>query len=133
MRTNPLSRALAISFSFALAALLGIGCSCEENEFDGATACQKLVDAANGVLQTCNKPAVDANDVCLASTDDCSSISGCSAKVDVDACVKLIQARDCGSVELREYAWGTVCTDVLANIKTSCDRTRTGSGDSDDD
>lgn len=133
MRTTSLSRVLAISFSLALAAVLGVGCSCEENEFDGATACQKLVDAANGVLQTCGKPAVDANDVCLASTDDCSSASGCSAKVDVNGCVKHIQALSCDSVQFREYAFGTICSDVLSNIKTSCDRTSTGDSDWDDD
>ncbi|MDI1429730.1 hypothetical protein [Polyangium sorediatum] len=134
MRTNPLSRVLAISFSLGLAALLGVGCSCDEDEFDGATACQKLTDAANGVLSTCGKPAVDENDVCSTSTTNCSSISGCSATVDVDSCVKLIQASSCDDVQIRAYAFQTICADVTNNINIACARSSTGgSSDWDDD
>ncbi len=129
MHTKKNSRALALGFLFAASSLIAIGCSCDDDEFNGADACQKLVDAANGVLSSCGQPALLDTDVCSYSVGDCVGYLGCSPKVDVNACVTAIQGLDCTSVSSRSYASITECAAVLDNIQTAC----SSSGSSDFD
>lgn len=118
MKTKHHARALALLFAFS--AVIAAGCSCDDDEFNGADACQKLVDAANGVLKSCGQPALLDTDVCAHSVGDCVGYLGCSPKVDVNACVTAIQGLDCASVSARSYANVLECTAVLDNIQTAC-------------
>lgn len=127
IKKKPHVSALALFFAFA--AVIAAGCSCDDDEFNGADACQKLVDAANGVLQSCGQPALADTDVCSFSAGDCVGYLGCSPKVDVNACVTAIKTLDCSSVQARSYANILECTAVLENIETAC-APRSG-GDSD--
>ncbi|HRI64718.1 MAG TPA: hypothetical protein PK156_10765 [Polyangium sp.] len=129
MHTKKNPRALALVFLFAASSLIAIGCSCDDDEFNGADACQKLVDAANGVLSSCGQPALLDTDVCSYSVGDCVGYLGCSPKVDVNACVTAIKGLDCTSVSSRSYASVTECAAVLDNIQTAC----SSSGSSDFD
>ncbi|WP_281327640.1 hypothetical protein [Polyangium sp. 6x1] len=126
-----LTRALALTFTLALTALIGVGCSCDEDEFNAKDTCQKLVDAVNGVRAGCNEAPVGALEVCETEIGSCSEGAYCSAKVDVDACVKRIQEFSCMS---SAFSPRTVpeCQDVLGNILGSCGP-ETGGGDDDDD
>lgn len=120
--------ASALALLFAFAAVFAAGCSCDDDEFNGADACQKLVDAANSVLTSCGQPALADTDVCSYSIGDCAGYVGCSPKVDVNACVTAIKALDCSSVSARSYANLTECSGVLDKIQTAC----APSSDSDD-
>ena len=120
MQTKKTSRAFALALLFAASSLIGIGCSCDDDEFNGGDACQKLVDAANGVLSSCGQPALVDTDVCSYSIGDCVGYLGCSPKVDVNACVTAIKGLDCASVSSRSYASVTECAAVLDNIQTAC-------------
>lgn len=119
----------ALALLFAFAAVFAAGCSCDDDEFNGADACQKLVDAANSVLTSCGQAALADTDVCTYSIGDCVGYLGCSPKVDVNACVTSIKALDCSSVSARSYANLTECSAVLDNVKTAC---APSSGSSDD-
>jgi hypothetical protein len=129
MQTKKKSHILSLGIFFAFSAVLIAGCSCDDDEFDGAAACQKLVDAANGVLTSCMMSAAVETDVCSYSTGNCVGYLGCSPKVDVDACVKAIQGMNCDGVSTRSYASVLECQAVLDNIQTAC----SSSGDSDFD
>jgi hypothetical protein len=120
MQIKKKQRAFALAVLSLFSAFIVAGCSCDDDEFDGATACQKLVDAANGVLTSCSLPAVADTDVCSFSIGDCRGYLGCSPQVDVNACVTAIKALDCSSVSARSYANITECTAVLDNIETAC-------------
>jgi hypothetical protein len=130
MQIKKKPHALALILLSLFSAIIVAGCSCDDDEFDGATACQKLVDAANGVLSSCSLPALADTDVCTYSIGDCRGYLGCSPQVDVNACVTAIKALDCNSVSSRSYANITECTAVLDNIQTACSPS---SGDSDFD
>jgi hypothetical protein len=120
MQIKKKQQAFALALLSIFSALIIAGCSCDDNEFDGATACQKLVDAANGVLTGCSMPALADTDVCSFSIGDCRGYLGCSPQVDVNACVTAIKTLDCASVSARSYANITECTAVLENIDTAC-------------
>lgn len=120
MHSKKKTHAFALAFLSLFSAVVIAGCSCDDNEFDGATACQKLVDAANGVLSSCSLPALADTDVCSFSIGDCRGYLGCSPQVDVNSCVTAIKALDCNSVSSRSYANITECAAVLDNIQTAC-------------
>ncbi|MDI3283721.1 hypothetical protein [Polyangium sp. 15x6] len=133
MRMKNLTRALALTFTFALAALIGVGCSCDEDEFNGKDACQKLVDAVNGVRAGCsNLPPVEDSEVCGYETDACNDAGGCSPKVDVEACVKRLQQFSCTDAEAGAYRVAE-CKDVFYNIQLSCSPKSGGNYGGDDD
>jgi len=114
-----LTHAVALAFSFALTALIGMGCSCDEDEFDAKDACQKLVDATNGVLAGCNEPPLGASAVCETEIDSCHENAYCSPKVDVEACVKRLQQKTCVDAKIGPRAYPE-CRDLLGNILGSC-------------
>lgn len=121
MQKARIHHSLVVFVSLVFAGALAFGCSCADDEFNGAEACNKLVDAANAVLSSCGEPAKDSFDVCGHSTDTCSSgLVGCTPKTDVEGCVAAIKALSCGEVQARDYAILTACADVLTNISSSC-------------
>lgn len=129
MQTKKTRHASTLAFFFAFTAVIAAGCSCDDDEFNGADACQKLVDAANSVLTSCGQSALVDTDVCSYSAGDCVGYLGCSPKVDVDACVSAIKSLDCSGVQSRSYTNVLECTAVLDNIQTAC--ASSGSSDSD--
>ena len=120
MQNRKKHHAFAVALLFAFAAVFAAGCGCDDDEFNGADACQKLVDAANGVLTSCGQPAVADTDVCSYSIGDCNVYLGCTPKVDVNACVTAIKSLDCASVSGRSYTTLSECKPVLDNIQTAC-------------
>ena len=120
MQTKKKPHAFALALLIVFSAVIAAGCSCDDDEFDGGTACQKLVDAANVVLTSCSLSAVADIDVCSYSIGDCVGYLGCSPKVDVNACVSTIKAASCDSVSTRSWASLTECTAVLDTIQTAC-------------
>ena len=120
MQIKKKTHLFALALLSLFSALVVAGCSCSDDEFDGATACQKLVDAANGVLTSCSMAAVADTDVCSFSIADCRGYLGCSPQVDVNACVTAIKALDCNSVSARSYTTLSECVPVLENIETAC-------------
>ncbi|MDC3952443.1 hypothetical protein [Polyangium jinanense] len=131
MRMKNLTHALALAFTLALTALIGVGCSCDEDEFNGKEACQKLVDAVNGVLAGCNEPPVGEAEVCGYGTDSCSEVAYCNPKVDVEACVKRIQQQSCLDVKTAVVSLSE-CEDLQRNIAASCGP-KSGGYEGDDD
>ncbi len=129
MQNKKKPHALALSVLFALSDVIAAGCSCADNEYDGATTCDKLVAAANSVLSSCAAPTtVDELTVCGYGTGNCVSFSGCTPTADVDGCVAAIKALSCDDVNARTYATASSCVGVLSNIETACSGS---SGDSD--
>lgn len=129
MQTKKKPHAYALALFFAFAAVIAAGCSCDDEEFNGADACQKLVDAANSVLTSCGQSALADTDVCTYSIADCVGYLGCSPKVDVNACVTAIKAMDCANVSSRSYASINECAAVLDNIQTACPPPSSGGSD----
>lgn len=123
----------ALALLFAFTAVIAAGCGCDEDkEFDSGTACNMLVDAANGVLTSCGQPTLVDTEVCGYASADCISNDGCSPKVDVNTCVASIKALDCTNITATAYSTLAGCAGVYTNIADTCTPNNSGGSDWDD-